>query len=344
MKSWPKETARTAGPASLPEWLRLPSADAPPKLDTRRFFVRLLFCAFGPLALALVLMTLKPWVGAPLGIALILGSALVSVFTIRAGVSIIPRHYEKERRSRTLDALTEKGEPTLDGEVIGVAYAEGLWTYPHRIGHDADLGVVRFDFDRLSFVGGETRFELPAAAIVGTEIRRHEGLGDVRARLYIHWREGERSGTLSLGLPFDAPGRHVRATLALRERIEAWRREPFPRRTAPCDLPPSVEPVAVVVSVPKTGRAAKVLAGLATLLILGGVEALVTGVKVLLGGSGWAEMWGGLFILSIACWTVLPVTIEKRLPARWRYPEAETSPETLPVGAREDETVRISAG
>ena len=345
MRAWPKETARTADPASLPEWLRVAPEDVPPMRDIRRFFATLLVCDFGPLALALVVVVaLKPWLGALVSISLILGSALVSVFTIRAGVQIAPRQLEKEKRTRTLDALTERGEPILDGEVVGVAYAEGLWTYPHRGNRDADLGVVRLDFDRLGFVGGDTRFELPAAAIVGTEIRRHDWVDGTRARLYVHWREGDRSGTLSLGLPLDAPGRHVRATLALRERIEAWRREPFPRRTAPCELPPSVEPTAVMVSVPKTGRAAKVLAGLAMFVPFFIVMFMMEIVSSLL-RTEILRASNVSFVAVILAPTFGPILaqkIEKRLPARWRHPEAEVSPL---LAARtedgEEEAVRV---
>ena len=344
LKSWPKETARTADPASLlPEWLRVAPADAGNEPTADQMAWRITFVFLAPtLTALLVAWVLKSWIGPFAFAAMLVAGFLVSLVTGQSSLNALLRRLDRRRMRRTLDALTERGEPTLGGEAVGVAYADGFWTYPHRGDRDADLGVVRFDFDRLSFVGMDTRFELPAAAIVGTEIRRISwGLG-VRANVYVHWREGDRSGTFSLGLPCDAPGRHVRATLALRERIEAWRREPFPRRTAPCELPPSVEPTAVVSSVPKIGRAAKVLAALATLLILGGLEALVTGAKILLGGSGWANLEGGLFVISPGVWTLLAHGIEKRLPARWRHPENAVAP-ALEKREEEEETVRVRA-
>ena len=350
LKSWPKETARTADPASLPEWLRAAPADAGEEPNLRQAMLGFWLTFFGPGVLTLLLAWgLKPWIGITAFGAMVVVGFSASLIIGGHALNGILRKIERRRMRRTLNALTERGEPTLDGEVVGVAYADGFWTYPHRGNRDADLGVVRLDFDRLSFVGGETRFELPAAAIVGAEIRRIDwGLG-VRAHVYVHWRQGERSGTLSLGLPFDGAGRHVRATLALRERIEAWRREPFPRRTVLCDLPPSIRPTAVdpttlVSAFPKIGWRAKVLswtAMLGMMFVVFFVLEVLSSIMRIEALRGLSYGYGAI-ILAPMIGPVLAQKIEKRLPARWRHPEAEVSP-SLAARTDEDETVRVRA-
>ena len=253
---------------------------------------------------------------------------------------------DRLRRSRTLSLLEEREESTLGGESVGVAYSEFAWHYPEG-GHDLDDGVFATGLDALTFVGRQTRFELPAAAILSTEIRYFDAaLHGPDPRLYICWAHEGRAGTLSLSLPKNRfVRRRVSGMEELRERIERWRGEPFPRRTVLCDLPPSVEPTERVSVSPKNGWRAKLLAAVATLVFFVMVETLGTMLAIRMGWSRSGHLLMALVYLSPAVWVALTTIFERKLPARWRHREDAALSEILPntVLRDDDETVRVRA-
>lgn len=344
LRSWPEETPETADPASLPEWLQAAPGDEDDATAMREIPVAILLGFFGPIALVFAIgMILQPWLGVWVAAGGLVAGALGGVYGMGAAGNRVSRRRDVRRGVRTLEALQTRGEPTLDGEVAGIAYSDRLWDYPGRSGYDIDHGVVRLDFDRLCFVGRETRFELPAYAILSTEVRRHRWAGDERVRLYVRWREGEKSRTFSLNLPGGSQRRHVQETAALRERIERWRAERFPQRVLPATLPPSVEPQKVMSLLKPIGLRAKLLAAPATILLLGLIEAAATGVAIAMGWPRTGKLLMWLVILSYPVWTVLAAWIERRLPERWRYYDPEAVVPSVDLGdgrSVEETTVR----
>ena len=309
-RSWPEERPADADATSLPEALRTRIADDGPWM--REAAVAALL-GLGPVLLGALL---KPWIGSAGAAALACLGIAAFLLGHRRAVRALGGRWAARRREADLDALRERGEPTLDGEFVGVAYADRLWIYPGRGDADLDAGVVRLDFDRLSFAGRTTRFELPVGAIVGTEVRRHARLGDERARIYVHWREGGEAGTLSLGLPPGPLHRHARDTAALRERIETWRTEPFPRRVSTGVLPPRVEPRAAVSGIPSVGLRAKALAAVATALLLVVVESGMTLLSIRMGWRRTGRGLMSLLVLSPMVWAFLAAWIDRRRPER----------------------------
>ena len=346
MRAWPKETARTANPASLPEWLVLAgrerSEDPVAKRRIRRY-VLFYGCVIVPWLLVTVVLpsSLLSW-GMLAGLGLL---CFVSVSQVRR----LLRRDTTRRRDGAVERAAMIGEPTLDAEFVGVDYADAAWLYP-GLGINADEGLLRLEMDRLVFHGQDTRFELPAHAIHGLEIRRREaGLG-VLPCLVLRWAHGGEAGTVVLNLPLGGSlRRRVRDAESLGERIERWQREPFPYRTAPVVLPPSVKPTVLAVIPPKVGLLAKTLAAVSMML---GFMVAIIAFDVAFRLAGHPEIGqrigstGGVFAVpSMGIWLVFSQKIEKRLPARWRHPENAASPEALPDAARDDEeeTLRVRA-
>ena len=347
LRSWPIDTLRTADPASLPKW-----ANDPERVRTAQreeIFSSLLVLGLFSLLPAGLAFTFAAWLAGS-------GHDLAAILAVFAGFGlamsgVLPackfgdERRDRLRRSRTLNLLEGREESTLGGESVGVAYSEFAWHYPEG-GHDLDDGVFATGLDALTFVGRQTRFELPAAAILSTEIHYFDAaLHGPDPRLYICWAHEGRAGTLSLSLPKNRfVRRRVSGMEELRERIERWRGEPFPRRSSPYALPPSVEPTAVVVS-PKNGWRAKLLAAVATLVFFVMVETLGTMLAIRMGWSRSGHLLMALVYLSPAVWVALTTIFERKLPARWRHPEAEASPEILPgtVQRDEEETIRVRA-
>ncbi len=325
LKSWPMETAKIADPASLPEWVRAAARErreAEGSAKGRKIPAMLLTVfALG----LLVFIDMRPSIDPLTWLLLAALFAACVPFGLSFGQYL--ERTEARRRQRTTDLLETRGESTLGGEFAGVSYAEGCWTYP-GLGLGADEGVLQLDLDRLTFVGRHTRFELPTAAVLGTEIRRYDsGLGN-RARLLVPWAHAGEAGTLSLALPYRrSTRRRVEEALDLQERIERWRREPFPSRSTLPHLPITMELTSRPNAFERIGLAAKLLSGVTTftfaVLTFGGIEFGLarSGYRELsrhIGSSTSVLMWGWFFV-----WIWLAAKIEPRLPERYRYREKE---------------------
>ena len=344
MKSWPKETVRKADPASLPEWLVLAGrarSEDPVVRRKNRHSAILYGCVMVPLLLVAV--ALSPSL---LCFGTLLGGGLFTLF-----LALLQCRSDRRDTVRRRDGARERaaliGEPTLDAEFVGVDYADAAWFYP-GLGINADEGLLRLEMDRLVFHGRDTRFELPAHAILGVEVRRLAvGLG-VPPCLVLQWAHGGEAGTVVLNLPLGGSlRRRVQDAQNLRERIERWRREPFPYRTAPSVLPPTIRPTALVVTVPKIGWRAK---GLAAVSMTLAYRFAIIALDVAFRFAGHPEIGGRLGstvgilgVSMMAIWLALAQKIEKRLPARWRHPEAEASPLLATRTEDEEETVRVRA-
>lgn len=231
---------------------------------------------------------------------------------------------DARRRRRTLDWLEAQGEATLGGEFVDVAYEERLWHHS-GLGHDVDSGVLTMGFDRLTYMGRWTNFEIPATSILGTEIRSFDAaIEGALPRLYVQWAHGGDHSTFSLSLPNRrSVRRRIEGTLDLKRRLDAWSAESLPPMTAfPFILPRSERPTRVA-DRGETGIPAKILAALATTVLLGTIEFVATLLAI---AMGWHRT-GTLAMILFASWSlpyaIFSRIIEKRLPERFRCRPAQ---------------------
>lgn len=342
----PKETFATADLASLPAWVEAVARERR-EAPGRKGRARLAATSLLVTTLAfLIFIDTRP-TNDPSTWVLLVGM-IASIPLIVVLSRWVTERAAGRRRDRELDRLEALGETTLGGDFVGVAYADRAWTYP-GFGDNVDEGILRIDLDRLVFVGRHARFELPAVAVVSTEIRRHDAGTGERLRLYVAWAEGGEAGTFSVALPYRRSARRRMAeTEELRERIERWRTEPFPRRQGAVTLPPSFEPTKKINPYERVGRPAKLLAGVSLFAVY---FALMVAFEVGFAFIGRRDhhMSGGFGIVypfGMWLWVLLAAKIEARLPERWRYREPETKVEAPNLGGARahDDPETISVG
>ena len=232
----------------------------------------------------------------------------------------------KRRVRRAFDRLEARGETILGGEAVGVTYADRRWRVD-LLGDAWDWGALRFDFDRLSFVGEHRRFELRSSDLIGTEARYCDpGLGGPQPRLYLRYlREGSVE-SIGIDLPY-APSarRRIERVAELRSAVERWRAAPaLPSGTRPSRAPRAEDVAGPRLSIyHRIGRPAKLLAALATIMLAIVVEIVLTLIFVALGWKDAGGYLGGLYVVGMGLWIFLAAKIEARLPARYRYRAAE---------------------
>ncbi len=251
------------------------------------------------------------------------------------------------RRHRIEDELEARGEPILGGDSVGVAYTDGVWRHD-VLGENMDRGVMRIDFDRLTFVGRHTRFDLPASAIVRTEIRRAAGHPTFATfRLFVTWLDSGQTKVLSVDLLYRRSfRRRVAAVTELQERIDAWRGE---RRStfgkeSPFLLPPSSFRLSPSAS-GRVGPWARWLGATATLTL-----AIILGIGLSFLFRGLSPAFGPLIAAlvgaSVGSWPLFSQAFEKRLPERYRYqapPSVTPKVELDPARLEDEATVRQQA-
>ena len=327
LRSWPRETAQVAEADSLPAWIDL-------KARTREVRGEMLVAAassisaFGlPMgAMLLAMHILVPSGTGPLAASLAIGGLAASLLVMFAVAERGEAWLARRRARRALDRLEAKGEATLGGEVVGVTYAERRWRVD-MTGDAWDWGVLRFDLDRLSFVGEQSHFELLPGEVVATEIRRFDSApGVVRARLYLRYLRDGCEESIGLDLPY-APSkrRRVEEALDIRERVERWRREPeIPSVSRAVVATPLAKPR--LSRFHRIGRPAKMLAGLAMFGLMLVFEVVLAYGLNALGLQRLGAFSGGFFIVFLWLWVLLAAKIETKSPDRWRYREPEVTP------------------
>ena len=326
LESWPKETPQTADPASLPIWAveagRERSEASGAKRTTRRLKIFFLFGVVPYVLLAAILPS------SPLSWGMLASAFVVGAVSLALALHA-QRRMAVSRRDASLDRAALVGEPTLDAEYVGVDYTDAAWLYP-GLGTSADEGFLRLEMDRLVFVGRDTRFELPADAILGTELRLHDpGLG-LNPRLVLRWAHGGEAGTVGLHLPLGRSTRQrVQDASDLRDRVERWRGKPFPRRCAPASLPPTKKANPYL----QVGLLAKGLAAATLFATFIGLFSLVEFALLWTGHRDWARHIGGqtfvLYVPALTIWIALAAKIESHLPERYRYRESDDVREAL---------------
>lgn len=321
LKSWPKETVNLADLASLPGWVREVARErreARTRDGKAKFlaaFVLLLTFAF---CLFLFLVPRND----PRILALLLGM-FASLPLVLVLFGALEERLAQKRKWQELERLEALGETTLGGEFVGIAYADRNWRYPD-FGWSVDEGVLRIDLGRLTYVGRHTRFDLPASAVVGTELRRYDPGTTERLRLYVEWIQGEERGTFSVALPYRrSMRRRFAEATALRERIERWRTEPFPHYGAPTPyLPTQFQPTKLPDRHSRIGRPAKLLAACSIFVALN-ILAVFVGLGLRLtgqvdDGDRLAGALGAGCCVAVSLWPLIATKIEAKLPEKYR--------------------------
>lgn len=221
-RDWPKEKPKIVVTRSLPAWAFSPSRREENRHDRKALLPYTAASVVLGLALIGLFTLFSPREG--------LGTAVAGLSTlgIIAGAACELDRRKAARKSRlTSERSMELVGARIGDEAVGVAYAEGLYRHA-LIGDSWDWGAFRLDFDRLSFVGRETRFDLRPEQIRGVEVRRSDHECGPVARIYLHWSDGGKDETLSIELPYVRSRRQrMEAVEALRDRIERWWREPL---------------------------------------------------------------------------------------------------------------------
>lgn len=320
LREWPKEESQTADIASLPAPLRGPERLREEGRDEAvSSLVAIALGSLLPMGLGLVGAVWLAHVGEPFVAMLVMFSGMaLGIVGLFPTTKVAEERRAARRRRRALDDLEAQGEATLGGEFVGVAYGDRLWHHP-GLGHDADHGVLTTDLDRLTFVGRSTRFEIPKSAILGTEVRYFDAaMTGPRPRLYVTYSRGEGIDTLSVVPPYRrSVRRRVREIVEFREHLEAWRAERFPGAAGRLfALPPKGDYAVAADAQRRVGLPAKLLAGIATFLLLSGIEAVATFVAIQV---GWRRSGNLLTLLASTCylpWLLIALKIEALLPER----------------------------
>lgn len=340
-KEWPRERPLIMDVERAPKWARDPERLREARRDLGRGLPLILTAFCFPFAILIGLASIAIAERSNLFAGMYWTLGTLAAFTAAGmGMKAAVQRLEAQRRRRALDRLEAHGEATLGGEFVGIAYADRPWRHP-LLGDNADHGVLRIDLDRLTFVGRDTRFELPASTIVGTEVRwLDQAFGGSLPRLYVRWWNGGELQAFSVELPYQTSlRRRIEAVSDLQSRIEAWQSAPFPTFGHPPLLPPTIAEMRPAQSkFQRVGLAAMVLAALVTLPILIATDLAVQFVLRRWLGPFGGGVASGLCVTYVFLYIYLAAAIESRLPERWRYRGAAEVPADLGEDRPPDET------
>ncbi|GEM_PF-3067792 len=344
LAKWPREKLLLMDPASAPLEMRDPERLRRVQRQTTVASLSAVAAFLGSIGIALLALRVLTSSGTGNFAAALclggIGASFVGMF--RAAKTTKARSIARGR-TQDVESLEARGEGTLGGEYVGVSYAAERWRHP-VLGDDMDHGVLRIDFDRLTFVGRDTRFELPASAVVKTEVRSvDEAFLGHRPRLYVTWAEGARTQTFSVESPYlPSARRRVEGIAELQTRLDAWRGERRPAFSAerPFVAPPPMENSQTLrTNFQSIGRAAKLLSALVTVLVWFGTEILLElfhrTLQVDLVLIHMVTVW-----IAFIAWIYIAMKIERRLPERYRFEDPQATLPAVDLGPtrNEDET------